>query len=85
MKKGIGILGLMALVFFVASCATSEEAISTTVTTGGPSVVEVTTYQGPKARVAVARFEMKAAKGYNEIGSGMSDMLVDSLFKTNRF
>ncbi|MBU2495333.1 MAG: CsgG/HfaB family protein, partial [Candidatus Omnitrophica bacterium] len=46
---------------------------------------EVTTYQGPKARVAVARFEMKAAKGYNEIGSGMSDMLVDSLFKTNRF
>ncbi|MFH1903354.1 MAG: CsgG/HfaB family protein [Candidatus Omnitrophota bacterium] len=84
MKRGIGILGLLALVMFAASCATTEE-ISTTVTTGGPSVAEVTTYQGPKARVAVARFEMKAAKGYNEIGSGMSDMLVDSLFKTNRF
>lgn len=77
-------MGLLALVMFAASCATTEE-ISTTVTTGGPSVAEVTTYQGPKARVAVARFEMKAAKGYNEIGSGMSDMLVDSLFKTNRF
>ena len=85
MKKGIGALGLLALVFFTASCATSEEAISTTVTTGGPSVAEVTTYQGPKARIAVARFEMKAAQGYNEIGTGMSDMLVDSLFQSNRF
>ena len=84
-KKGIGILGLLALAFFAASCAMSEEAISTTVTTGGPSVAEVTIYQGPKARIAVARFEMKAAKGYNEIGTGMSDMLVDSLFQSNRF
>ena len=84
MKKGIGILGLMALVLFTASCATTEE-ISTTVTTGGPSVAEVTTYQGPKARIAVTRFEMKAAKGDDEIGTGMSDMLIDSLFKTNRF
>ncbi|MFH2069309.1 MAG: CsgG/HfaB family protein [Candidatus Omnitrophota bacterium] len=85
MKKGMGVLGLLALVFFIASCATSEEAISTTVTTGGPTVAEVTTYQGPKARIAVARFEMKAARGYGEIGTGMSDMLIDALFKTNRF
>ena len=84
MKKGIGVLGLMALVLFTASCATTEE-ITTKVTTGGPSVAEVTTYQGPKARIAVARFEMKAAQGYGEIGSGMSDMLVDSLFQSNRF
>lgn len=84
MKKGIGILSLMALVLFTASYATTEE-ITTKVTTGGPSVSEVTTYQGPKARIAVARFEMKAAQGYNEIGTGMSDMLVDSLFQSNRF
>ena len=84
MKKGIGILGLLALILFNASCANTEE-ISTTVTTGGPSVTEVTTYQGPKARIAVARFEMKAAQGYGEIGTGMSDMLVDALFQTNRF
>ena len=84
MKKGIGILGLLALILFNASCATTEE-ISTTVTTGGPSVSEVTTYQGPKARIAVSRFEMKAAKGYGEIGTGMSDMLIDALFQSNRF
>ena len=84
MKKGIGILGLMTLVLFTASYATTEE-ITTKVTTGGPSVAEVTTYQGPKARIAVTRFEMKAAKGDYEIGTGMSDMLIDSLFKTNRF
>jgi curli biogenesis system outer membrane secretion channel CsgG len=88
MKKGIGILGLLALVFLTASCATSatsDDGVTTNVTTGGPSVTEVTTYKGPKARIAVARFEMKAAQGYDEIGTGMSDMLVDSLFKTNRF
>ena len=84
MKKGIGFLSLMALVLFAASCATTEE-ISTTVTDGGPSVAEVTTYQGPKARIAVSRFEMKAAQGYDEIGTGMADMLIDSLFQSNRF
>ena len=84
MKKGIEVLGLLTLVLFTASYATTEE-ISTTVTTGGPSVAEVTTYQGPKARIAVTRFEMKAAKGDDEIGTGMSDMLVDSLFQSNRF
>jgi curli biogenesis system outer membrane secretion channel CsgG len=88
MKTGIGVLGLLALILCTASCATSatsDDGVTTTVTTGGPTVTEVTTYQGPKARIAVARFEMKAAQGYGEIGTGMSDMLVDALFQTNRF
>ena len=84
MKRLMVVFGLMAVLVFVASCAITEE-VSTTVTTGGPSVEEVTRYQGPKARIAVSRFEMKAAKGYGEIGSGLSDMLVDALFRSNRF
>ncbi len=40
---------------------------------------------GPKARVAVTRFENKSAKGGAEIGTGMSEMLANALFATNRF
>jgi len=40
---------------------------------------------GPKVRVAVTRFENKSAKGGGEIGTGMSEMLANGLFATNRF
>lgn len=40
---------------------------------------------GPKARVAVTRFENKSAKGGGEIGTGMAEMLSNALFATNRF
>lgn len=40
---------------------------------------------GPKARVAVTKFENKSAKGGGEIGTGMSEMLANALFATNRF
>lgn len=42
-------------------------------------------YSGLKAHIAVADFEIKAAKANNEIGSGLRDMLVKSLVNTNRF
>lgn len=42
---------------------------------------------GPKARVAVSRFEDKSAKGRStgKIGDGMAEMLSNALFTTNRF
>jgi curli biogenesis system outer membrane secretion channel CsgG len=42
---------------------------------------------GPKARVAVSRFEDKSAKGKltGQIGDGMAEMLANALFATNRF
>jgi|GEM_PF-2414619 len=95
-KRILGLVGIaMAILFSQGGCADigqtvggvfgNQENVKTTVTTGGPSVAEVNTYQGPKARIAVKSFEMKSAKGSREIGSGMSDMLVDALFRTNRF
>ncbi len=42
-------------------------------------------YMGPKARVAVTRFENKSAKGSFEIGDGLAEMLAHALFATNRF
>jgi curli biogenesis system outer membrane secretion channel CsgG len=42
---------------------------------------------GPKARVAVSRFNDKSAKGHytGQIGDGMAEMLSNALFSTNRF
>ena len=44
-------------------------------------------YNGPKARIAVTRFEDKSAKGrmYGTIGNGMADMLSNALFATGRY
>ena len=43
-------------------------------------------YTGPKAKIAVVSFKCKAAKCYgNEIGDGITDMLINALVKTNRF
>jgi curli biogenesis system outer membrane secretion channel CsgG len=58
--------------------------------------VQLESYDGPKARVAVYRFADKSAKGgggYSrrtgwytaEIGNGMADMLNDGLLQSNRF
>ncbi len=44
-------------------------------------------YDGPKARIAVARFTDKTGKGWwtGQIGDGMADQLTTLLFNTNRF
>ncbi len=42
-------------------------------------------YNGPKARIAVAKFQVKAAKIPRDIGNGISDMLATALVNTNRF
>ncbi len=42
-------------------------------------------YSGPRARITVADFEVKAVKATNEIGSGLRQMLVSALLDSNRF
>lgn len=44
-------------------------------------------YDGPKARIAVARFTDKTGKGWwtGAIGDGMADMLATALFHSNRY
>ncbi len=59
--------------------------IQTTVDTGGPTVREAITYEGPKARIGVPRFDCKAEKCGGDIGFGLSDMLSTALFKSGRF
>jgi curli biogenesis system outer membrane secretion channel CsgG len=59
--------------------------IQTTVDTGGPTVQESITYEGPKARIGVPRFDCKAEKCGGDIGYGLSDMVSTALFKSGRF
>jgi len=74
--------------FLVAAVAlvgcTSAKVVSSS---GGPSIQQAREepYNGPKLRIAVKAFEFKAARGRAEVGRGMSDMLADALFNSNRF
>jgi len=51
--------------------------------------VQAEHYNGPKARIAVARFENKTADSYDwyspSIGDGMADMLTTALVNTGRY
>ena len=42
-------------------------------------------YAGPKARIAVAKFEDKTAKGEGVIGEGMATMFTTALVNSNRY
>jgi len=69
-----------------ASCAPIQPTATVT-SGGGPGIAEAQAipYNGPKARITVSKFTDKTAKGYWEIGEGMTDMLTTALFNTNRF
>lgn len=73
---------------FLFSCASIEPTAKAT-PSSGPTMEQAQKekYDGPKARIAVTRFEDKSAKGKptGEIGDGMAEMLGNALFATNRF
>lgn len=77
-------VSLVALAVVAVAGCTSAKVVSSS---GGPSIQQAQQepYNGPKKRIAVKAFEFKAARGSREIGRGMSDMLADSLFSSNRF
>lgn len=69
----------------------SSAGTETTVTSGqdspGIDQVQRESYNGPKARVAVARFTNKAGRHWYSpaLGDGMADQLATALFSTNRY
>ncbi len=85
-----GLFCILSLCLFTfSSCVTP--GTQTTVTSGqeGPSIQEARAerYDGPKARIAVARFKDKTGGGWynSRIGDGMADQLTTALFNSNRF
>jgi len=73
--------GLVAAV--LAGCATVTQPTAQVDTHAGAQAMPP--YSGPKARIAVADFDVKAAKATFEIGSGLREMLVTALVNSNRF
>lgn len=80
------------LATFVASSLSACQSTSTKVTSNqdSPNINEVAQqqYNGPKARIAVARFTDKSNDSHwwrKEIGEGMADQLTTALVGTNRF
>ena len=86
MKRILLTLGIGCLIFGLGGCASLQQIMQP------PAQVESTAgtqplppYSGPKARIAVADFEVKAAKATGEIGSGLREMLITALINSNRF
>jgi curli biogenesis system outer membrane secretion channel CsgG len=77
MKKELFFLVIAAVFMGSASCLAIEPTAQVDST--------VTAYSGSKARIAVADFDVKAAKATGEIGSGLREMLVTALINSNRF
>ena len=86
MKKLCLIFSCGLLILGLVGCATLEQMTQPTAqvdnTAGTPPLPP---YSRPKARIAVADFDVKAAKATGEIGSGLKEMLVTALVNSSRF
>ncbi len=82
MKRLIMIVGLI----FVLSGSLTYAAFEPTAQVDNNAGAQgMPAYSGPKARIAVADFDVKAAKATGEIGSGLREMLVTALINSSRF
>nr|NIQ57183.1 hypothetical protein [Gemmatimonadota bacterium]NIU77258.1 hypothetical protein [Gammaproteobacteria bacterium] len=84
-----GWIGGLALAVLVQGCVTTGTTTNVASGQGSGSIeqAQAEAYDGPKARIAVARFTDKTGKGWytRSIGDGMADMLTTSLVNTNRY
>jgi curli biogenesis system outer membrane secretion channel CsgG len=86
MKKVLSVIGYSLLVVSLAGCASLNAMMQPTAQVdNNAGAAPLPPYSGPKARMAVANFEVKAAKATGEIGSGLREMLVTALVNSNRF
>ena len=81
MKKIIGICGF--LLMGASVCYAFLQPTAHVDNNAGAS--SLPPYAGPKARVAVADFDVKAAQAGGSIGTGLREMLVTALTNSNRF
>jgi len=90
--RGVVAVGLMGALLLGSATGASAQVFgpkATVTSPEGKSIEEAQqeAYDGPKARVAVARFTDKSGKGWwtGAIGDGMADMMATALFHTNRY
>lgn len=86
MKRLLSVIISGLFVISLVGCATLQQITQPTAQVDtGAGAAPLPPYSGPKARLAVADFEVKAAKANTEIGSGLREMLVTALVNSNRF
>lgn len=83
MKKILFLFGFLILLPGLAGCASLMQPTAQVDNNAGAQPLPP--YSGPKARVAVADFDVKAAKAGGAVGSGLREMLVTALMNSNRF
>jgi curli biogenesis system outer membrane secretion channel CsgG len=83
MKKLLLVISCGALAIGLAGCASLMQPTAQVDNNAGAAALPP--YSGPKARIAVADFDVKAAKATGEIGSGLREMLVTALLNSSRF
>jgi len=91
MNRVISLLLVLASVPLLSGCP-SGAGTTTNVRQGSGQNIQAAqaeSYNGPKARIAVARFENKTADSYNwfspSIGDGMADMLTTAMVNSGRY
>jgi len=82
MKRILPVIIYSLLIVSTAGCASLQPSAQVDNTAG---VAPLPPYSGPRARIAVADFDVKATKASGEIGSGLREMLVTALINSNRF
>ncbi|MFC1656961.1 CsgG/HfaB family protein [Candidatus Moduliflexota bacterium] len=73
--------GVFSLVLSLAACAPTARVVGVD-TTVEPWLLP---YHGPKARIAVAHFDDRTAKGFDRIGDGLATMFVTALVNSGRY
>ncbi|MES2685016.1 MAG: CsgG/HfaB family protein [Pseudomonadota bacterium] len=68
-----------------SACTTTATVVSSSDSAPTIAQAQAEPYNGPKQRIAIEPFEYRAADKGAGVGAGMSDMLTDSLFNTNKF
>jgi len=82
MKIRFLVLVVFGLAFIQTGCGILKSVTKVESTAG---VQALPPYSGPKARIAVADFEVITAKASGKVGSGLREMLINSLVDSNRF
>jgi curli biogenesis system outer membrane secretion channel CsgG len=86
MKASFRLLSIIILVIGFVGCATMESMTQPTARVDNNAGAQpLPPYSGPRARIAIADFDVKAARATFEIGSGLREMLITALVNSNRF
>jgi len=86
MRRLLLFIGCGLIILGLTGCAAIQQMTQPTAQVDNTAgAAQLPPYSGPKARIAVADFEVKAAKATSEIGSGLREMLTTALMNSNRF